>query len=145
MKRVLFLLFILCLASPIALAHSGVKNPAVMARMEAMKSIGSATKTVGDMARGKRDFDLNAARTALDTIAQEAGRVSDLFANPEDDPKSEALPAIWDDFSDFQTKNDQMQSTAATLASTVTTLDDLRAGLAQLGDTCSACHKLYRK
>ena len=145
MKHPLILFLALVVASPVALAHSGVENPAVMARMTAMKSIATATKTLGDMTKGTRAFDAAEAREAFEAIAAQSKRVPALFEAREDDPKSEALPVIWDDFADFEAKNATMQTTAAQLSRSVATLDELRAGFNDLGATCAACHKTYRK
>lgn len=145
MKHPIFLILALLVASPVALAHSGVETPAVMARMMGMKSIAAATKTLGDMAKGTKSFDAAEARAALKTIAAQSKRVPTLFEPQEDDPKSEALPRIWTDFSDFKAKNKAMQTTANRLSRSVNSRDDLRAGVKELGDTCAACHKTYRK
>jgi cytochrome c556 len=143
------LILSLCTLVPLALAtvamaHSGVKNPAVLARMNGMKAIGDATKTVGEMAKGNRAFDSATARQAFESIATEAARVPALFATPEDDPKSEARADIWAQFGDFESKSRAMQSLAEDLAGSVTTLNELRDAMPRLGDSCSACHRLYR-
>ncbi|NQY62048.1 MAG: cytochrome c, partial [Cognatishimia sp.] len=59
-KTVLILTSSLMIAS-MALAHNGVKNPAVMARMQGMEQIGAASKVLGNMARGRVAFDAEAA------------------------------------------------------------------------------------
>ena len=90
-------------AGGMALAHAGVENPAVKARMDAMSDIGAGTKVLGNMARGRVAFDAAEAEAeaALARIATRAAETPALFEAQEDDPKSEALPAIWADFADF--------------------------------------------
>ena len=134
----------LILSAATALAHEGVQNPAVKARMDLMGQIAAETKVIGDMAKGTAPFDPARARAAALAMAEHAARVPALFKAPEDDPKSEALPAIWDDFADFTRKNDAMAD-AARAASGLETEADLRAALVVLGDACAACHKDYRE
>ncbi|MGH1416554.1 MAG: c-type cytochrome [Pelagimonas sp.] len=129
----------------VALAHGGVKNAAVMARMEAMKSIGDAMKVMGGMAKGATAFDATTARAAAADVARFAAQTPALFKAPESDPKTEALPEIWERFDDFTAKAEQTESLALALSRTLETPEDLNKGLMQLGGSCKACHKVYRK
>ena len=135
---------ILALTAGAALAHSGVKNPAVQARMNAMMDIAGATKVLGNMAKGTVPFDAAAAREAAAQIADKAAQVPTLFAAPETDPKSEAAPAIWQDFATFTAQARQMETAASAAAAQIAAPEDLRAGLAAIGATCASCHKAYR-
>ncbi|MEO1306935.1 MAG: cytochrome c, partial [Pseudomonadota bacterium] len=92
------------IAGSLALAHDGVKNAAVMARMHGMSEIAAQMKAIGDMAKGETTFDAAQARAAVASIAEHAGAVPGLFEAPETDPKSEALPVIWEKFGDFTGK-----------------------------------------
>ena len=144
MKPTRFLAATLILTSA-AFAHEGVKNPAVMARMHGMKDITSDVKVLGNMAKGTVAFDQGAAQAALASLARHAGETPALFEAPEDDPKSEALPAIWDNFDDFTAKSLELETLATGLSSTLTSKEDLPSALQQIGANCTSCHKLYRK
>ena len=128
-----------------ALAHEGVKNPAVMARMHAMKNIGADVKVLGEMAKGTTAFDAGAAQVALGRIATHAAETPGLFEAREDDPKSEALPVIWDRFDDFRTKALELEMIAAEGAETVSAAEDLQPILQKLGANCKSCHSTYRE
>ncbi|MGV6850215.1 MAG: c-type cytochrome [Marinibacterium sp.] len=145
MKPTLTLTAALLIAATAALAHSGVKNPAVKARMAAMSAIGDATKILGQMAKGQTAFDAATARAAAQTIAEHAATTPDLFEAPETDPKSEALPVIWTKYEDFTAKALELHKVAEGLAETIQTPEDLRAGLGQLGGACKSCHSVYRQ
>ncbi len=145
MKAKTILPIVLTLAASAALAHGGVQNAAVLARMDAMKAIGDATKVLGEMAKGTTAFDVEAARAAAETIASHAAETPVLFEAREDDPKSEALPGIWENFEDFTAKAADLQALAGDLAMGLDTPDALRAGLGDLGATCKACHTEYRE
>ncbi|MEL6806937.1 MAG: cytochrome c [Pseudomonadota bacterium] len=127
------------------LAHSGVKNPAVMARMHGMTLISDNVKVLGTMAKGQVAFDAASARAAAQAIADHAAQSVDLFAADETDPKSEALPAIWTDFDDFTIKAEALETAAADLAASVQSLEDVRAAMPKIGATCKACHSKYRE
>ncbi len=125
-------------------AHEGVKNAAVMARMDVMSQIGAETKVIGQMVKGETPFDADRARAAVTAIAEHSAKVPGLFEAPEDDPKSEALPAIWEDFPDFTAKTVAMED-AARAAASLETPEDLAAALGAIGETCKDCHKTYRE
>ncbi|SMX27730.1 Cytochrome c-556 [Pelagimonas phthalicica] len=129
----------------VALAHGGVKNAAVMARMNGMTSISEAMKVLGAMAKGQTQFDAETARAAAKDVATLSAQIPDLFQAPETDPKTEALPVIWERFDAFTALAQNTEASALALSQSLTTPDDLTAGLAQLGATCKACHKEYRK
>ena len=142
MRKIVFGLAI-ALTAGAALAHSGVKNATVMARMDAMATIGAQTKIIGDMAKGATAFDADRAAQALSRIETLAARTPHLFKAQETDPKSEALPEIWAEFDRFVALSDDLQETAGTLA--VETPADLGPALGQLGAACKACHSRYRQ
>lgn len=127
------------------LAHSGVKNAAVMARMESMKSIGDQMKVLGEMAKGAKPFDAAAARAAAAAIAKHAADTPTLFTPQEDDPKSEARAEIWTNFDDFTAKSEALVKLAQDLSTSIDGADDLPMAMTSLGAACQACHKPYRE
>lgn len=137
------LLAAVALAGPV-LAHGDVKNPVVKMRHAAMKTISDNTKVLGEMAKGALPFDAAKAQEAAVAIAAQAVMTPALFEDPSNtDPKSEALPAIWDDFADFTAKSDALVVAAEGVDTS--TLDGVRAGLGQIGGACKACHSKYRE
>ncbi len=131
----------MALTASMALAHGGVQNPAVMARMDAMKGIGDGMKVLGSMVKGDVTFDTATAQAALDRIKGHAGQVPALFKAPETDPKSEALPAIWDSWADFEDKARAMETAADV---TITGPASLPPTVSALAGSCKACHRDYR-
>lgn len=125
-----------------ALAHGGVKNEAVMARMNLMTEIKEVMAVLGEMAKGKTPFDAQQANRASAALASHAAKMPALFETPASDPKSEARPDIWLDWPDFVAKASDMEKAATGLDTQ--SLDRLRAGIGALGGSCSACHKIYR-
>ncbi|WP_299755691.1 cytochrome c [uncultured Boseongicola sp.] len=139
---------ILCVAllfAGAAFAHSGVKNAAVKARMDAMSGIGAEMKILGTMAKGVTVFDQTAARAAAAGIAKHAAGTPVLFEADEDDPKSEAKAEIWTNFDDFVKKSQNLEGIAAGLSTTIASEADLGIAMKSLGASCHACHKAYRE
>lgn len=144
MKRSYIVFGIALMAASAALAHQGVQNPAVMARMNGMSAIAKNIKTLGQMAKGTSAFDAEAARSAAAAIAEHAAAVPQLFEAKETDPKSEARPEIWANFGDFSSKAQELETLAAGYAQSLSVSSDLNAAMAALGATCKSCHADYR-
>jgi len=125
------------------LAHSGVKNAAVKARMEGMGTIADNTKILGGMAKGALPFDAAQAQGAARALMAEAVRIPALFEAAESDPKSEALPGIWTNWDDFSAKARGMEAAARAMDG-IETLKALQGAMPALGQSCKACHKDYR-
>ncbi len=138
------IVLILVLTATAAMAHQGVRNETVKARMVAMGEIAQNTKILGRMSKGAVDFDAAQARQAAMVIARQANRLTGLFQTQAMDPKSEALPVIWAAFGDFSSLAEDLRITAAKAATTIDTQADLRAALGRIGATCKSCHQTYR-
>lgn len=126
-----------------ALAHSGVKNPQVQAWMHGMEQISAATKVLGNMARGRADYDSDAAEAAKAALVSHATDIPVLFKSQETDPKSDALPAIWEDYADFTEKAAALRMAAEQLDAS--SADTIGAGMRAVGATCKSCHGAYRR
>lgn len=145
MKPVRLIWAIPVFAAVTAFAHEGVRDPQVAARMNAMTEIAAQVKILGMMAKGETDFDRDKARAAAASVADHAKQSVALFEPQADDPKSEALPVIWENYADFTLKSNALETAASTAAAQIETENDVRQALQDIGQTCSACHKLYRK
>ena len=143
MARITTISLALMLAATAALAHKGVQNQAVKARMDNMSELAAATKTIGEMAKGITEFDKTAAARALADLSTHGQKIPDLFEAREDDPKSEARDSIWKKWDDFTARSAAMIQTVDAI--TLDGPDDLRPALAKIGETCRACHEAYRE
>lgn len=129
----------------VAWAHSGVKDQDVMARMNLMSDIAENVKLIGAMAKGETPFDADKVNAALDQIAEQSKTIPAMFENRAQDPKSEALPVIWEDWQGFVDRATDGEKAAARLAGSVSSRDDLGQVLGKIGASCKACHETYRK
>ena len=144
MKRKSIALSLLLATATAALAHQGVQNPAVKARMDGMSAIAENMKTLGQMSKGVTDFDAVLARSTVAAIAEHAAATPGLFEANETDPKSEARPEIWSNFEDFTAKATELESIAIGFSTSINEPADLNAAMRDFGANCKSCHSVYR-
>lgn len=132
----------LTFVATVAVAHEHVSNPTVKARMDAMQTIRVATGTLGDMLKGERPFEASIATQAKTDMAAASAEIVKLFTANEQDPASEAAPAIWENFDDFTVKAEAMVTAAEALD--VASLEGLKTSFRDVGASCKACHESYR-
>lgn len=133
----------LSVAASAALAHSDVKNPAVLVRMEAMKEIAANMKALTGMARGDVAFDAEIVAGRMEEIAARAAEVPKLFEAPETDPASEAKPEIWTNYPEFTKAASALQE-AALAGATAGDEFDLGDALTNVAQTCKSCHTSFK-
>ena len=126
------------------MAHSGVENKAVMARMMAMKEIAASMKYIGKVRRGTEQFNVQELKENLEIIRYNASVTPQLFEIYAVDPLSEAATEIWETFDDFKNRAKVLESTAERLVNSVENKEQLNEALKSLGSTCKSCHSKYR-
>lgn len=131
----------------LAFAHSSATG-IVKQRMDLMEEIAESMKQVGSMIRGQTPFKADTVRAAAESMADHAGKMTDMFPRNSTGGPSEALPAIWEDWDGFAGLADELEARAVTLsqaAQNAQGVDDIGPYFADLGRTCSACHEDFRK
>ena len=136
---------VLITASSIVFAHSGVKDKNVKERMMLMKEMANNTKTIGQMLKGKTPFDADEAKLALERLSSLSLETPKVFKVNASDPKSEARPAIWDEFDEFTRLSKDLAETSLVLAGSINSIEDLRPALKGVSSGCKACHRQYRE
>ena len=116
-------------------------------RHEGMEKIGKATKALSR--EMKADAPNQATvRSSAATIAELAPKVSAWFpkGTGPDVGKTHAKATIWEKPEDFAAKTRDFQAAAQKFNATATAGDvaAIKAGFADLGKTCKACHDSYR-
>ncbi len=139
MRPTLTIALTLGIAASAALAHTGVKDPQVLARMDGMKAMAGDLKTLGQMAKGVVTYDAETATAALASLKTQTNRIPALFSPQAQDPKSEAIPAIWTDSDGFAARAAQMATALDT--TDVSSPEAIGASLRAIG---SAYHEGYR-
>jgi len=145
--KVLSSLAAIAVALP-TMAHEP-ENPAE-ARIAYYKLVSAEMHVLADMAGGKSEYDADvAAQSAKDLMTLASLNLADYFApgtSNEDLPgKTRAKADIWENFEDFGSKGmAYFEAVVAINAVAGDGLEALQPAVAQLGGTCSACHKAYR-
>jgi|TARA_B100001093_G_C26661419_1_gene941979 cytochrome c556 len=131
--------------SSVAFAHSGVKDQNVKERMMVMKAMADNTKVIGQMLKRKTQFDANEAKSALERLSSLSLKTPKVFTVNATDPKSEAKPAIWDEFDEFTKLSLELAETSIVLANSIENIEDLRPALKRISSGCKSCHSKYRE
>ena len=139
------LTLIFLVISSVAFAHSGVKDQNVKERMMVMKAMADNTKVIGQMLKRKTQFDANEAKSALERLSSLSLKTPKVFTVNATDPKSEAKPAIWDEFDEFTKLSLDLAETSTALASSIEIIEDLRPALKRISSGCKSCHSKYRE
>ncbi|MEO1492601.1 MAG: cytochrome c [Pseudomonadota bacterium] len=147
MRGIVLTILFAALLSGAALAHEGVTGPTKI-RMDLMKDIGKATKTLGKMAKSGT-FDRPLMVDLAGVIARQGARVDEVFTDRHMHPKTEALPAIWEEWETFSAQGRDMVEAAHAIETRAMTkaADEawLRTAIKDLGATCKACHDDFKK
>jgi len=139
--------------APAAVMAQGPNDPLHMstaARKAHMKLLKWNISKLGGMAKGAIPYDAEkAAAAAADLKAVAHLDMRDAWPEGSDSAsyeKSRALPKIWENMEDFGKKFMDMQAAADAMAEAAGQGPDaMKAALGNLGGTCKACHKEYRK
>ena len=146
---VVFVLSLAFVMAPVGtsnmLAHSGVLNKDVAARMTLMSSIGRNMGVLGKMLQKKAPFDRGKAVEAINNIEQLAVETPTVFEKRVLDPKSEAKELIWEEFKSFTKISTGLATRAKQLSSSMKSFDDLRPALINLSQSCKECHSKFRE
>jgi len=137
---------LLCLVSAtIALAHEGATG-VVKERMDLMKRQQDDMKLIGKMAKDKTPFDAAKAAESARDIGVTAKKIHELFPEGSGGGKSDALPAVWEEWDRFTAKADDLGSAADTLASSLddSANQDWKAAFQKVTDACKSCHEDFR-
>lgn len=141
-KSLKFASLALVLVAGAAIAADGVTNPTVLEREAVMKANGKAMGVLGGMASGKTPFDATAAAAAKADLIAAAKTIPAKFEAKELDPKSTALPKIWEDWDDFT--KDAAELVEAAESIDTASLDGVKAGVGKVGAVCKDCHTEFR-
>lgn len=112
-----------------------------------MEEVGDATGVMGDMLRGRRDYNPDEVMAALQTISENAAVFPDYFPEgSQTGHETEALPAIWENKDDFDGKAEELSQAAAELAEAVPAdMEAFQPMFREFSSNCRDCHDDYRQ
>ncbi|MCL4410546.1 MAG: cytochrome c [Gammaproteobacteria bacterium] len=121
---------------------------AVEYRQSAFKLIRENFGYMSGMVRGEIDFDAEQFQKRSKALVHLSNIPFDAFTGAGENAtnNSDALPAIWQNWSDFESKRDAFQSAALELAEAAESgnVRDIRPKFMATARTCQQCHEGYR-
>lgn len=117
-----------------------------VARQQLMEEIGDSTQVLGRMVKGEQPYEDETAIEALTAIIENIGEFTTLFPEgTETGNDTRALPAIWENKSDFEKHAQDLQD-AAMAAREVAPggKEAFVPAFQKMGKTCGACHEDFR-
>lgn len=142
MKRTIFVAGLLAIGVTAAIAQSDV----VEQRQNLMKQMGAQTRPIGGMLRGQEPFDLAKVQAGLKVFSENAEKAATLFPeSSKDAPKTEALPAIWENKAKFDSIMTKLSQDAKTAMASIKDEASFKAEMPKVLQNCGACHNDFRK
>ncbi len=138
MRRFLALSLAFAAMSSVALA-----DDPIAARQALMKANGATFKTIGPTLKGGA-FDLAATQKALNTYINTAEKAPALFPPGSDKGKTGALPAIWENKSDFEARFQKLDADSKAALASIKDKATFMAAMPGVLNNCSGCHEKYR-
>lgn len=142
MKRLGILVVLAGLGSA-AWAHSDVKSPTVLARMEGMTAMSASIKELVNIYRSSANFDADRAGELVEQLRVEAAAIPEHFEKQETEPASEAKPLIWEEWDRFAEMAEALSQ--ATLAMDASSAKGVQDGVQKLSVLCRDCHQQFRE
>ncbi len=146
-KSLMAMLAILVSLSSSVSAHIEKTEPLQSLRQSYFALLGMTFAPMGDMVKGKIEWDAARFSTWADDLHHAAQfHVERGFAPGTEQGTTRAKPNIWSNMADFQSKLDDFRAAAASLAEIATEggPGTSRAQFVETGGTCKACHDDYK-
>jgi cytochrome c556 len=118
-------------------------------RQAAMRTKGTAMRTVVPLARGDVPWNAAAAIPALESILATARETPALFpagTGPATGVRTRASPAIWERPAEFEASAKSLADAAEAMLAAARANDEaaFRRGLGALSRPCASCHESFR-
>ena len=121
---------------------------AVQFRQALLQLVRSNVGALGAMARDRIPMDAATIEKNATRIEQLSKMMDDYFAvdTRKFDVETEALPVVWENYSDFQSKISDLESASSELkmAAQKGDSDNYKARIGAVLKTCKGCHDTYK-
>ncbi len=126
-------------------AHQGA-NGDILQRMMLMEDVGTAMQVMAAMLKSETPYDPVVLARQSATLSSLSKRIPGLFPSGSTQKPSEATPAIWRDWQEFERLTRELTAQSDVLAEQASTFnaEDARRQFARIARTCAACHKKFR-
>ncbi len=122
------------------------QNDPIAARKALMKSQGQAAQQGAKFMKGEEAFNLAKAQQIFATYQDVAAKAPALFPdNSKTGGDTAALPAVWQNKSDFDAKLAKLGVDAKDAAAKVKDEASFKTVFPEVQKNCGGCHQTYRK
>ena len=97
------------------------------------------------MLEGKRPFNIEEAKKVLVTFAETGEKAPALFPDNSTTGDTAALPAVWENKSDFNARLAKFASESKAALDATKDLDSFKVQITEIRKNCGGCHQTYRK
>jgi cytochrome c556 len=137
--------FVVAWALVLGITAVAAQDP-ISDRKALMKATGKQAGAGAAMIRGEAPFDLDKAKAIFATFQDTATKAPGLFPdNSKSGGETAALPAIWQNKTEFEGRFAKFGADAKAAQASVTDLDSFKTAFATVGKNCGGCHELYRE
>lgn len=128
---------------PSVLAHEHATG-IVKERMDGMAAMAKSMKSIAQRLKASRN--LAAIRTDAEAMQPVTSKFAEWFPQGSNQHPSEARAAIWQNWSDFESKGHALEREVSRLV-TIDTSNSatVAAQVRSVNQACGACHELYRE
>ena len=122
-------------------------DDAIEFRQSVFHLVAAHTGALGDMIKGKTDYDAGEASYRAESMAALAKMGLEGFEYPGSNKgETKAKPAVWSDMDGFKAKMAKFESDTAALASAAQSGDQgaVKAAFVTAAKNCKACHSDYK-
>lgn len=148
MKIVAPLALVLAFGSLSVPAFAQFQKPddAVKYRKAALTVMGTHFSRIGAMANGRAPFDAKAAAESAAIVETMSKLPWEGFVAGTDKGETRALPKIWTEQAKFTEAAGKLQAETVKLSAAAKTgnLDAVKTAFGAVGQSCKACHDVYR-
>lgn len=117
----------------------------IAARKALMKANGDQNRVATEMLEGKRPFNPEEAKKVLATFAEAGEKAPPLFPDTSKSGDTAALPAIWENKSDFEARLAKFARESKAAMDATKDLDSFKLQITEIRKNCGGCHQTYRK
>jgi len=138
----IFVVVALAAVASQSIAHEHATG-VVKERMDVMTEMARHQKAISQHLKNKND--VRSVKADAEAIAESARHVPHLFPKGSTQAPTQARPAIWQSWPDFETKSKALEAAARALAQTDPADGQaMAAASAAVTRACGACHEKYR-
>ena len=136
-------IFVAAFAGLVSIGAGVAADDPIHARKALMEANGKVSKPIVAIMKGA-PFQLQAVQAALKQFIETSEKAAALFPPGSDKGKTEALPVIWANKSDFDARLAKLGTDSKAALAAIKDKATFNANMPAVFKNCGGCHELYR-